>query len=80
MNATQVNPIGTWPPPDEYYDAKRQLAQARDDTPGLPDSHRQAIQRARHEYPGRAAELRRLFRILDVGRRMDSLYRRERTR
>ncbi|MSW40984.1 MAG: hypothetical protein F2842_02105 [Actinobacteria bacterium] len=43
---------------------------------GLPEPHKRAIERARGEHPGRAEELRALFRILDVGRRMDSLYRR----
>ncbi len=67
--------VGTWPPPPEYWQERERIAAAVD-VLDVPPPHRRAIDRARRDYPGRAEEVRRLFRILDVGRRMDHTYRR----
>jgi hypothetical protein len=66
-----------WPPPPEYVDARSSLSTNVDTAlDGLPEHHLRAVLRARQECPGRADELRALFRILNTGRRMDAIYRR----
>ncbi len=77
LNQTLNQARPCWPPPPEYLEARADVVAVADRSlDGLPEPHKRAIERARGEHPGRAEELRALFRILDVGRRMDSLYRR----
>ena len=68
--------VGAWPPPVEYSEAREHIAATIDNLDNWPAHHRRAIERARQEYPGRADELRRRFRLLDLGRKMESRYRR----